>query len=31
MRIVLLGKFWKEGLFMVAGVGYGWNGQIYYD
>lgn len=31
MRVVLLGRFWRLGLFQVMGVAYGWEGDLYYD
>jgi hypothetical protein len=31
MRIILLGQFWRNGLVNVRGIGFGWDGGIYYD
>jgi hypothetical protein len=31
MRIIVLGQFWRNGLVNVRGIGFGWDGGIYYN
>lgn len=31
MRIIIMGSLWRNGLFLIKGVGFGWNNSILYD